>query len=111
MLTVALVAFAVRLIRSRAAGRGQLLAAAIMLGLLATQILLGAYVIWKQRHPTITTLHVIVGAATLATTFILTWTLHRDQIDGRADPSTAGQPQSSPARGRDGLPAGRTATA
>ena len=39
-------------------------------------------VISSNRHPHITTWHVLVGAATLATTWLLTFFLFRDKIDG-----------------------------
>jgi cytochrome c oxidase assembly protein subunit 15 len=49
-----------------------------LMSLLALQIYLGASVIWTGRAPFFTTAHVLVGAATLATTFGLTWWMHRD---------------------------------
>lgn len=39
--------------------------------LLVIQIALGAMTIWSGRHPLLATAHVAVGAATLATTFVL----------------------------------------
>ena len=45
------------------------------------QILLGANIIWTQRAVAITTGHVLVGAATLATAFWITWLAHRDVIE------------------------------
>ncbi len=60
----------------RAAGDG-------LVGLLVLQISLGASVVWMERRPDVTTAHVIVGALTLATTFWLTWSVHRDCIEAR----------------------------
>jgi heme A synthase len=53
-----------------------------MVALLATQIFLGAMVIWTGRNAYLTTTHVLVGALTLATTFLLTWITHRDELEG-----------------------------
>jgi cytochrome c oxidase assembly protein subunit 15 len=53
-----------------------------LLGLLALQILLGAKVIWSGRNAYITTGHVIIGALTLATTFLIAFFTSRASIDG-----------------------------
>ncbi len=45
--------------------------AALLIALVAAQFALGVLVIWKLRHPVITTLHVVNGAALLATTVLL----------------------------------------
>jgi cytochrome c oxidase assembly protein subunit 15 len=45
--------------------------ALLLLGLLGTQLLLGMFVIWNLRPPVLTTLHVVNGAALLATTVLL----------------------------------------
>lgn len=45
--------------------------AALLVGLLAAQIVLGMFVIWKVRPPFLTTLHVVNGAALLAATVLL----------------------------------------
>lgn len=55
--------------------------AAVVVALLALQILLGAIVIWTLRNPYYTTAHVIVGACTFAFTFLLTWFGHRDLLE------------------------------
>lgn len=44
----------------------------MLLLLVSTQILLGGYVIWSGKQPVITSLHVMIGAATLATSLVLT---------------------------------------
>jgi heme a synthase len=49
--------------------------------LLAVQILLGAKVIWSGRDAYITTGHVIIGALTLAVTFLVVFFTSRDSID------------------------------
>ena len=43
-----------------------------LLGLISLQIYLGAQIIWTGRSVTMTTGHVIIGALTLAVTFLLT---------------------------------------
>jgi len=57
--------------------------------LLSLQIFLGASIIWTARAPFFTTAHVIVGAATLATTFGLTWWMHRDSFVEPKPPAPA----------------------
>ena len=52
-----------------------------LLALLVVQVLLGASIIWSQRRADITTAHVIVGAATLATAFALACLAHRNAIE------------------------------
>jgi heme a synthase len=62
--------------------------AATMILLLFLQISLGIAVIWTLRNPYFTTAHVIVGACTLAVTFLLTWFAHHDAIEsGSAEKS------------------------
>ena len=80
VLTIALLWFAVRIWRERAASAGLKEAAGVMVGLLFLQIALGASVIWTTRNPYYTTAHVIIGACTLATTFGITWWTHREVI-------------------------------
>jgi cytochrome c oxidase assembly protein subunit 15 len=53
-----------------------------LLVLLAVQILLGAKVIWTGRNAHITTAHVVVGALTLATTFLAVFFTSRAKLDG-----------------------------
>jgi cytochrome c oxidase assembly protein subunit 15 len=79
-LAVVLVWFAAAVWRDRAAGSGAKRLAALMVVLLAGQIALGAAVIWTGRNDYVTTAHVLVGAMTMAATFLLTWMLSRDQL-------------------------------
>ncbi len=58
-----------------------------LLALLVVQLALGALVIWNRKGVAITTLHVVVGAAVLATSLVLTlraWRMHaaRDSVIG-----------------------------
>ncbi len=80
VLTVALLWFAVRIWREKAARAGLKEAAGVMVGCLFLQVALGASVIWTTRDPYYTTAHVIVGACTLAVTFGITWWTHRETI-------------------------------
>jgi cytochrome c oxidase assembly protein subunit 15 len=66
-----------------------------MAWLLALQVVLGAGVIWTQRAPTITTLHLVNGALLIATTALLAlraWLLTTPLR------TTHGSPAESPAR-------------
>ncbi|HET7435344.1 MAG TPA: COX15/CtaA family protein [Thermoanaerobaculia bacterium] len=72
-MTVAIlvIALAIRLLRYEANHPLRFLAHMLLL-LTGTQILLGGYVIWSGKQPVITSLHVMIGAATLATSLVLT---------------------------------------
>ena len=71
VVTVFVIAFAVRVLRN--AGGDRLIArpALLLFVLLAVQLTLGVFVIWQLRPPMLTTLHVVNGAALLATTVLL----------------------------------------
>jgi cytochrome c oxidase assembly protein subunit 15 len=77
--------------RDRASGTGLKNLALVVISLLAIQIALGASIIWTGRNPHYTTAHVTVGACVLATTFLLTWWLHRGIITGEVE-SRFGEP-------------------
>jgi cytochrome c oxidase assembly protein subunit 15 len=80
VLAVALPTFSWLIMRDRGATLALRAVASALISLLALQIFLGAQIIWTQRTAAMTTAHVLVGALTLATTFWLTWTAHRDAI-------------------------------
>ena len=86
VLSVALVWFAVKIWFDRGASLLMRCGASVLVSLLAFQLLLGAWIIWSQRSAAMTTGHVLVGAATLVTTFSLTWLAHRDVIEKTAAP-------------------------
>lgn len=44
----------------------------LLVAVVAAQVLLGGYVIWSQKQPHITSLHVMLGASTLALSLVLT---------------------------------------
>ena len=84
ILTIAIPSLVIFVRRDRAASLPMRAAASALISLLALQIFLGAQIIWTFRRADVTTAHVIVGALTLATTFWLTWTAHRDTIEPRS---------------------------
>ncbi len=51
--------------------------AALLVALVVAQFTLGVFVIWKMRPPVLTTLHVVNGAALLASTVLLAIRAHR----------------------------------
>jgi cytochrome c oxidase assembly protein subunit 15 len=95
IITVAVVWFVLTLLRDRGVTRALKTAAASLIGLLALQIYLGASVVWSGRNPELTTGHVLVGASTLATAFLITWVLHRDTIEVRSAQVTTNSSRQS----------------
>jgi cytochrome c oxidase assembly protein subunit 15 len=89
LITLALVLLAGKIWADRSATATIRNVTAGLMSLLALQIYLGASVIWTGRAPFFTTAHVIVGAATLATTFGLTWWMHRDIFVETVKPATS----------------------
>lgn len=53
----------------------------LLVGLIGLQITLGAQIIWTGRSVTMTTGHVVVGALTLATTFLVVFLTRRDSME------------------------------
>jgi cytochrome c oxidase assembly protein subunit 15 len=91
VIAATIVAFSTNLVRSSHVS-GRLKTAGVgLVGLLGLQIYLGASVVWSGRNPEVTTAHVIVGAAFLATIFLITWALHRDLIEARSISKPASQ--------------------
>jgi cytochrome c oxidase assembly protein subunit 15 len=97
VLTVALAWFAAAVWRSagQQSGAGLKGLAALVVTLLALQITLGAAVIWTGRNAYYTTAHVLVGALTLAATFLLTWVLHRNVLEGTVGRTHSPQPDDA----------------
>jgi cytochrome c oxidase assembly protein subunit 15 len=83
---LAALAFAVAIWRDREAPLTMRSGASALLSLVAFQILLGATIIRTHRDPGVMTAHVLVGALTLVTAFWLTWTAHRDRVEGAGTP-------------------------
>jgi cytochrome c oxidase assembly protein subunit 15 len=86
MITLAVVAYAVLIWRDRSSTPAMRSGGSTLVSLVALQIMIGAAIIRTMRNPTITTVHVLVGALTLATAFWLTWLAHRDSIEGTPAP-------------------------
>ncbi len=86
VLTLAVVSYAVAIWRDRSASLAMRSGASTLLSLLGLQVIIGAAIIRTMRNPTITTVHVLIGALTLATAFWLTWLAHRDTIEGTPAP-------------------------
>ncbi|MEM8868615.1 MAG: COX15/CtaA family protein [Verrucomicrobiota bacterium] len=74
--TILVLYFAVKLIQSPAARRGLRTAAYILLAVLIAQIFLGALTIWTIKNPYAATMHHLIGAFLLASTFGLTFLTH-----------------------------------
>ncbi|MDB6095267.1 MAG: cytochrome oxidase assembly [Verrucomicrobia bacterium] len=83
VLLFALPWFVIKLRSNAGTSRAMRLGGLGLMLLLATQIFLGAQIIWSYRNPYVTTGHVLVGALTLATTFWLAWLAHRDVVEGK----------------------------
>ncbi len=85
VISVALLLYSHFLWREKSLARPVRAASFLLLGLLGLQITLGAQIIWTGRSITMTTGHVVVGALTLATTFLVVFLTRRDSME-RAHP-------------------------
>jgi len=54
----------------------------LLVALIGLQITLGAQIIWTGRSVTMTVGHVVVGALTLAVTFLVVFLTRRDSMEG-----------------------------
>jgi heme a synthase len=86
VVALATIAVAIRLLRYDSSHPLRFLAH-LMLIVVSAQVLLGGYVIWSGRQPHITSLHVMLGASTLALSLILT--LATRTLAWRRTPATA----------------------
>jgi heme a synthase len=99
VLAVAMVGYVVAIWRSQTSGPGLKCLGLFVVLLLGIQIDLGAAIIWSARNPYTMTAHVVVGAMISATTFLLTWFIHREQMESlepRALIRPLTQPNPSP---------------
>ena len=71
IVAVAVIAMAIRLLRFESNHPLRFLAHLLLI-VVAAQVMLGGYVIWSGKQPHITSLHVMLGASTLAISLILT---------------------------------------
>lgn len=86
VVAVAILWFAGRLWGARHLGRALGVGAVLLVGLLSIQIYLGALVIWTTRNPYAATIHMLTGAFTLATTWALTFAVHRFRFASETEP-------------------------
>ena len=86
LITLAVVAYAVLIWRDRSSTPAMRSGGSTLVSLVALQILIGAAIIRTMRNPTITTVHVLVGALTLATAFWLTWLARATRSRGQPAP-------------------------
>lgn len=93
-LAVLLAVFVTKLWRDPAAGRGVRTLGLMVGALLCLQIGLGIEAVRTVRDPETTTAHVLVGAATLAATFLLSLLSHRAELEQHGAP--AGRPWRAP---------------
>jgi cytochrome c oxidase assembly protein subunit 15 len=56
----------------------------LLVALIAGQVTLGAEIIWTGRSIVMTTGHVVLGALTLATTFLVVFLTRRDTVEGQS---------------------------
>lgn len=78
---VAIIAYAWRLLRETTLAPLLRGFGILLFSLVCLQIAFGAQIIWTGRSVVMTTGHVIVGALTLALTFLVTFVLHRHRIE------------------------------
>ncbi|HEY2432573.1 MAG TPA: COX15/CtaA family protein [Vicinamibacterales bacterium] len=69
--------------------------ALLLLGLVAVQITLGAFVVWSGRNPAINTAHVVNGAAVLGTSLVLTLRSFRAGFERLVQPIRMPQREAS----------------
>jgi cytochrome c oxidase assembly protein subunit 15 len=91
VVSLAILAVAVHVVRLHRNDAWLVRPTLLLLGLLAGQIVLGALTIWTVKSPVPTSLHVVGGAATLATSLALTLRAHRrfaPRSAGAAEPAS-----------------------
>ena len=81
LLGIAVLAYSHVLWREKTLGLALRSSSFLLVALIASQVTLGAYVIWTSRSVYVTTGHVVVGALTLAVTFLVTFFVHRDAVE------------------------------
>ena len=72
LVSVAILAFIIRVIRDRSAWKAMKLSALSLVALLGIQIYLGALTIWTVRNPHVATFHMLNGAFLLAVCWMMT---------------------------------------
>lgn len=92
LVTILLLAFVWRLLRSGNAGRLLTGGAFAIIGLLGVQIFLGALTVLTLKNEYAATLHMLVGAFLLATTWLLTFLCFRLPLQTETKPASACDP-------------------
>lgn len=77
LVTIAIAAFAWKLWQAPANGRGYRAASIVLMVMLGFQIFLGALTVLTVKNEYVATLHMLLGAFTLAVTWVLTFACHR----------------------------------
>jgi cytochrome c oxidase assembly protein subunit 15 len=83
LIAVALLAYGHWLWREPTLPRALRAGSFVLVGLVGAQIYLGAQIIWTGRSVSMTTGHVVLGALTLAATFVVVFLTQRDMIERR----------------------------
>lgn len=76
--------------------------ATVLVGLVLTQVTLGAFVIWSEKQVAINTAHVVVGALTLATSLVLALRSHQVRFGGTTAVARRVHRPATPDLGRSG---------
>lgn len=82
LIGVAILAFGHFLWREKSLPRPLRTMSFALIGLIGLQIFLGAQTVWTARSVVMTTSHVVTGALTLATTFLVVFLTRRDNVEG-----------------------------
>ncbi|MDQ8185107.1 COX15/CtaA family protein [Pelagicoccus sp. SDUM812002] len=90
IVTVAIIAFCIRVWKDSASRKAMGKSAAGLLALLLVQVALGALVIWKVRNEHVTTLHMLNGAFTLALCWSMTYRSLKPKFNANSAASTRG---------------------
>lgn len=84
VIAIALVTLVVQLWRDPAVPAALRWLGLALIGLISLQIYVGAQIIWTGRSVYMTTGHVVIGALTLAVTFLLTFFMHHGSLGAKA---------------------------
>jgi cytochrome c oxidase assembly protein subunit 15 len=92
--TILVLAVAGRMLRDYGSLASLRRPAVLLMLLLAGQIALGAWTVWSEKSALIATAHVAVGAAMLATAWVLTLRCYRDVAPRRSEEAEFGLARS-----------------
>lgn len=97
LVTIALLAFAWKLWKAPANGFGYRIAALTLVVMIGFQVFLGALTVLTMKNEYVATLHMLLGAFTLAVTWVLTFVCYRLPLPERAKKMTFAAPSAHPA--------------